>query len=288
MGLQAEWIQYGQGQSGYLVRPEGEELQAPGVVVLQEIWGVDAHIRDVTARLAGAGYVALAPDLYADGGVRPAELEEPRLEAAKRFLNGLPQSAWRDAAARTEALTALPERQRAEVETTVGSLFDLGGLRAEFADKAAAAAAYLREVQPQSSGCGVAALGFCLGGALSAGLAARDSALKGAVIFYGAPPEADAIASIEAPLLGFYGALDPRITEAVPAFAQQLEEAGKSFTYHVYEDAPHAFFNDTRPSYRIDAARDSYAHTLAFLQRVLAPEAAPKRSGGSGPAAGLA
>jgi carboxymethylenebutenolidase len=47
--------------TGYLAEPEGE---GPGVVVLQEWWGVDAHIRDVCDRFAQEGFVALAPDLY--------------------------------------------------------------------------------------------------------------------------------------------------------------------------------------------------------------------------------
>lgn len=49
--------------SGYLARPDSDELK-PGVVVIQEWWGLNAHIRDVTERLAQAGFVALAPDLY--------------------------------------------------------------------------------------------------------------------------------------------------------------------------------------------------------------------------------
>jgi carboxymethylenebutenolidase len=47
---------------GYLVLPDGEAL--PGIVVIQEIWGLDEHIEDVTRRFAAEGYAALAPDLY--------------------------------------------------------------------------------------------------------------------------------------------------------------------------------------------------------------------------------
>ena len=60
---------------GYLARPESGE-PAPAVIVIQEWWGVDAHIRDVTNRIAQEGFVALAPDLY--HGVVTTEPDEAR------------------------------------------------------------------------------------------------------------------------------------------------------------------------------------------------------------------
>jgi carboxymethylenebutenolidase len=48
-----------------------------------------------------------------------------------------------------------------------------------------------------------------------------------------------------------------------------MQAAGKDFTYHIYEGAPHAFFNDTCASYTAGAARHVWAHTLAFLCRHL-------------------
>jgi carboxymethylenebutenolidase len=47
--------------------------------------------------------------------------------------------------------------------------------------------------------------------------------------------------------------------------AKTIEEIGGSFEYHIYPGAPHAFFNDTRPSYRVDAARDAWARLLGFF-----------------------
>ena len=60
--------------TGYLARPERAQGPLPGVLVIQEAWGVDAHIEDVTRRFAAAGYLALAPDLFSEGGKRPAPL----------------------------------------------------------------------------------------------------------------------------------------------------------------------------------------------------------------------
>lgn len=48
-----------------------------------------------------------------------------------------------------------------------------------------------------------------------------------------------------------------------------MRAAGKSFEFHVYEGAQHAFFNDTRPSYEVRAARDAYARVLKLLRREL-------------------
>ena len=79
VGLLAAGIIYGQREAqaltGYLARPEGDE-PAPAVVVLQEWWGLNEHIKEVTRRFADAGFVALAPDLY--HGVVTSEPDEAR------------------------------------------------------------------------------------------------------------------------------------------------------------------------------------------------------------------
>src|SRR5580692_4337505 len=56
------WIPIGGGMTGYLAVPSGGS--GPGVVLLQEIFGVNAHMRDVADLYAGEGYVVLAPDLF--------------------------------------------------------------------------------------------------------------------------------------------------------------------------------------------------------------------------------
>ncbi len=70
----------GQSGAGFLVRPD-TEAAAPGVVVIQEWWGVDAHIRDITRRFATQGYVALAPDLYHGRTVAVTEPNDAQKEA---------------------------------------------------------------------------------------------------------------------------------------------------------------------------------------------------------------
>ena len=73
MGIKGEWIRYGEG-SGYLAYPARATLPLPGVIVIQEIGGVNDNIEDITRRIASAGYAALAPDLFAVNGERPAAL----------------------------------------------------------------------------------------------------------------------------------------------------------------------------------------------------------------------
>ena len=89
--------------AAYRVKPLPGAERLPGILVIQEIWGVDEHIRDVTERLARAGYLVLAPDLYA-WGERPPELAPERIQGAKRFLDTIPPQQWGDREARARAL----------------------------------------------------------------------------------------------------------------------------------------------------------------------------------------
>ena len=62
MGELVEFPSNGAGASGYLALPEGGS--GPGVIVVQEWWGLDSGIKEMADRLAAEGFVALAPDLY--------------------------------------------------------------------------------------------------------------------------------------------------------------------------------------------------------------------------------
>jgi carboxymethylenebutenolidase len=270
MQLHTEWIAYGDQSQylGYVAKPQRLVEPSPAVLVIQEIWGVDEHIQDVTRRFAEAGFVAFAPDLYAKGGKRPDVVSSERIEQVKQFLDTLPPTAWGNPEEREKALQKLPEVQRIAVSETLTALF--GGLKMElYIDQLLATTSFLRRNFSFTKGQGIASVGFCMGGALSALLASCDAELKGAVIFYGNAPEQERIPSIHCPILGFYGELDSRITLNVPVFQSLMKEAGKSFEPHIYQGAHHAFFNDTRSSYHPKAARDAFARTLYFLNHVL-------------------
>ena len=243
---------------GYHARPAAGDEPLPVAIVIQEAWGVDDHIRDVADRMACAGYLAFAPDLYSREPL--PETAPERVEAAKAFLDTLPPGTWGDEHARAEALERHP--QGAAIGETLGSLF-AGLARDNHVPDLEAAVAFMRgreDAAPQA-----VSVGFCMGGALSCQLAASGAGLSAAVCFYGRTPAREQAELISCPLLGIYGGEDERITSQVPAFAESMRELGKPFEHRVYDGAPHAFFNDTRPSYRVGAARDAWARTLAFL-----------------------
>ncbi len=279
MSVIGEWIRYGPDGAhlGFAAWLERAAASLPAVIVIQEVWGVDPHIEDVTRRFAQAGYLAFAPDLYAQAGSRPPALARDRVLELKAFLDQLPPGAWgamlSDAKAREAEFGRRPAEVRARLEETMGAVFGgmmSGGMRLErYLPALVAAADFLRLELPRSRGRKVGAVGFCMGGALAALLACNDPELAAAAVFYGGAPPTSLIPNLRCPVVGFYGALDRRITDGVPAFAAAMREAGKSFESHVYEDAPHAFFNDTRPSYEVRAARDSFARVLELLRRSL-------------------
>jgi carboxymethylenebutenolidase len=278
MELRSEQVDYESpagSVSAYLSRLTAADGPLPGVVVIQEIWGADRHIQDVTDRLASAGYVALAPDLYSAGGGRPPTLAANRVEAAKIFLNSIAPGQWMavlgDEARRTEALSTLPEEQARNVGETIAALFGgAGGDNERHLMVLRAAVGFLR-AHPACAGRAVGSIGFCLGGGLSARLACEEPQLSAAVIYYGSSPEAEQVASIHCPLRGFYGQDDPRIVSGLPGFEAALDAAGADHELRVYPDTGHAFFNDTRPSYRPEAARDAWSRTLVFFAQTLAP-----------------
>jgi carboxymethylenebutenolidase len=267
MDLAMGWTSYGT-ESGpvpaYRAKPAVAVDPLPAVIVIQEVWGVDEHIMDVTQRVATAGYLALAPDLYAVGGERSEPLRAERLAAVKAFVNTMPPGAWGDMRAREEALAALPQPQRDEVAESMVAAFPGGGSGGDRLHLLRAAVGHLR-ADPDAAGRPVGSMGFCMGGGLSAGLACSDPHLSAAAIFYGGPPTEEELEGLSCPLIGFYGGDDHRITDGIPTMAKTIEELGGSFEHHVYPGTPHAFFNDTRPSYRLDAARDAWARLLMFF-----------------------
>ncbi len=278
MELVSEWLEY-DGPSGsvtaYVARPRAASGPLPGVIVIQEIWGVDEHIADLAERFATAGYVALAPDLFSAGGGRPPILAPERVARAKQFLNTIPPPEWGsvlgDEARRQEALSKLPDGEGQQVGETLGAIF--GGPARDMDAHTAnlrAAVAFLRS-HPACEGRAVASVGYCMGGGLSGRLACEEPELAAAAIYYGQAPEPEQVARTGCPVRGFYGEDDERITSGVPAFESALSEAGVEHELRVYPDTGHAFFNDTRPSYRQEAARDAWGRTLQFFAQTLDP-----------------
>ena len=119
----------------------------------------------------------------------------------------------------------------------------------------------------------IGTIGWCMGGRYALQLATLEPKLAAAVAYYGAPPtEPAAIAAIQAPVLGSFGAEDKGPTpEQAQAFEEAMKKAGKTVDVKVYPGAGHAFANVNNPwgGYRKEAAEDAWARTTAFLAKHL-------------------
>jgi len=203
---------------------------APGVVVIQEWWGLNEQICGIADRFAAPGFNALAPDLF-KGRVTQKPNE------ASHLMNGLdfPGATHQDIRGAVDHLRAL-----------CGGSGGKGGK--------------------------VAAMGFCMGGALTIAAAVHVPDLSAAVCFYGIPPKEFADpADIRIPFQGHFGSKDDWCT---PAAVDALEAAmrAKGVTPEIYRyDADHAFFNELRPEvYDATCAKQAWKRTLAFLAKNLA------------------
>jgi carboxymethylenebutenolidase len=134
------------------------------------------------------------------------------------------------------------------------------------------AAAHLR-AQPGVQGNGVGSVGFCLGGGLSVWAAASCPNIGAAVTFYYVMPHGKPdFSKITGPLLGHFGTSDEFIsTDEAKALEEELRNAGVRVSFQFYENAGHAFFNDTNRlgTYDREAAELAWERTLSFLREAL-------------------
>ncbi len=229
--------------------PAGAGGPRGAVIVIEEIWGLVDHVKDVADRVAAQGYVAVAPDLLGHVGLTP-EVGE-RLFAL--MFNGT--EADRLAAQPEMRAATSPSRQPEFAEWAVPAL------RAVVDDLADEPGVHGR----------VAVMGFCFGGTYTYALAAAEPRLRAAIPFYGHFPESADPASIACPILAFYGEQDHGSTDSVPELEALMTRAGVDFTARVYHGVGHAFFNDTSPSrYNAEVAADAWERVLAFLDAHLA------------------
>ncbi len=218
----------GSAAPGLLARPS-DAGNYPGIVLIQEWWGLVPHIRDVAQRFAREGFYTLSPDLY-HGHTSTEPDEAQKLAMQLR---------------RPQAIK--------EIHAAAKYLISLAN------------------VQPKKVGV----VGFCMGGGLACAASAYDTeGLIGAVVaFYGRPATIEEAEKISAPLLGLYGELDRRMgREWVSEFDQTLRANNIPHELELYPHAPHAFFNDTRESYRPAAAQQAWQRTLDWFQKYLRVE----------------
>ncbi|NEQ53203.1 MAG: dienelactone hydrolase family protein [Leptolyngbya sp. SIO3F4] len=214
----------------YVAMPDGDGPFG-AVIVLQEIFGVNSHIRDVTERFACEGYVALAPALY--------HRQAPDFEAGYT-----------------------PE------DIKIGREYKVKTKADELLSDIQATINYTRTL-PQVKDGGVGCIGFCFGGHV-AYLAATLEDTSAIASFYGAgipdtafgpgPVALERTPQITGTLHCFLGSEDTSIPpEAVGQIRSALEQANIDHQIFEYEGAQHGFFCDRRGSYNPDAADDAWA-----------------------------
>ena len=241
-GLTTEELRTGSdGLPLYVARPAARG-RYPLVIVVNEVFGVHAYIKDVCRRFAKLGYVAAAPQLF--------------------FRND-PNNTL----ASTEDFKA--------ITTIVGAAHNeqvMGDLNTTLA---------WAGTQPFVDRKRIAVTGFCWGGAVVWEAATRFPEIKAGVAWYGrlAPPKPgefmsddqrrwplQQVAELKAPVLGLYGGLDKGIPrEDVDAMRAAMKRAGKPGDLVFYPDAQHGFHADYRSSYNEADAKDGWSRLLAFF-----------------------
>jgi carboxymethylenebutenolidase len=214
----------------------------PGLIVIEEIWGVNEHVRAVADRFAAEGYNVLSPELL------PAGLLEMLTPQIQKDLFD-PEKRNEVQPKLREAMQPIHQPEYAkEAIATLKACVD-----------------YL--LADEHSDGSVAVLGFCFGGSYSFHLAAHDARIKAAVPFYGHPPTEEELPDIACPILAFYGDQDTNLMESLPKLKEDMEKKGKDFEAIVYPNVGHAFFNDTNErAYDAKTAEDAWQKTLAFLK----------------------
>jgi len=250
---------------GYL-ESAGAKGKGPGVLVIHEIWGLVDHIKDVTSRLAAQGYTALSPDLYSRPELASILTPQNILETTKIVFK-LPPERRRDLKALIAAMSDMSSQDKERL-SRVAQLIYGEATREKFIHDVIAALNYLKgldKVNPDK----VASIGFCMGGGLSLSLACRAK-LAGAVVFYGEnPAPISLIENLSCPVLGIYAGDDARINAGLPALVEAMVRYGKALDLSLYPGVPHAFFNDTRDTYREVQAKDAWGKTLTFFEKHL-------------------
>lgn len=222
----------GSTMDGHVFRPAAAGPH-PGVLLFQEIFGVNSHIQDVAARIAREGYVVLAPDLF--HRIQPGYL-----------------GTYDDIMASVNvAMKYTGENSEADVRAAAGALAKLEGV---------------------AEGR-LGALGFCMGGKLAfvanavAPLKCAVSYYGGGI----ATDKLHMVDSLSGPTLFYWAGKDAFIPlEHRRMVADAMTKANKPFVEVFYSEQNHGFFCDARHDYNEAAATQSWALTKAFLKTHLA------------------
>ena len=223
----------------HLAQPVGEGTY-PGVIVIQEVFGVNNHIKDVTERFAKEGYLAIAPAIYQ--------------RQAPGFAVGY-------------SAEDLAEGRKYKEQTKASELLN----------DIQSAINYLKSL-PHCQGM-LGCIGFCFGGHV-AYLAATLPDIQATASFYGAgiatetpgggEPTITRTKDITGTIYAFFGTEDPLIPlEQVDQIEAELKKQNIPHRIFRYDGADHGFFCDQRASYNPTAAQDAWERVKGLFQETL-------------------
>ncbi|MHC8367181.1 dienelactone hydrolase family protein [Pseudomonas sp. ZT5P21] len=228
MSVTTQWIEIDSAEGkfdAYLAIPHTQK--GPGIVLIQEIFGVNEHIRSVAEQYAADGYLVIAPDLFWRSGHRiELTYDEAGWKRAVELMNA----------------TDVDKAQK-DIELAIDVL----------------------KAQPGLDG-GIASIGYCFGGLLSYHTAA-NGLVDVAIAYYGGgiQNQLDRADEIEVPLLMHFGEQDSHIPlEAVEKIAERFDN-NDNVEIVVYPEAEHGFNCSHRDSYNQRAAAEAHGNTLIFL-----------------------
>ena len=112
-------------------------------------------------------------------------------------------------------------------------------------------------------------IGFCAGGGNSFRFAGEVPELNAAVVFYGTPPDPAVMAKIKAPVMGFYGENDARVTASVAPTITAMEKLGKVYEPHIYPKTTHSFVYFQDMAGNPAAVNDAWPRAIAFFKKNL-------------------
>jgi carboxymethylenebutenolidase len=216
----------------YVVYPEVKE-KAPVVIVIHEIFGLSDWIKGVADQLAADGFIAIAPDMISGHG-----------------KNGGGSESYDAEKERDQIVQAVRQLKPDEVTADLNAVRDYG------------------MKLPASNGK-TGTIGFCWGGGQSFGYAANQPELNAAAVYYGTPPKE--LDNVKAPVMGFYGGNDNRVTSTVKPTEEAMKKLNKPYTPHVFDGAGHGFLRqqDGQNGANMKATQAAWPATISFLKENL-------------------
>jgi carboxymethylenebutenolidase len=215
--------------SAFVAYPERKD-KAPVVIVIHEVYGLTDWIRSVADNLAGAGFIAIAPDMLSGRG--------PGGGGTDKF------------ASRDDVVKAVRDLSPAEVAAILDAASRYGTKLPAAKNK-------------------FAVIGFCWGGSQSFQYAVTQPDLAAAVVYYGTSPDLEALRSVRAPVLGLYGEDDARVNATVGPAEAKMKELKKTYVTHTYKGAGHGFLRaqDGREGANLEASKQAWPSTIEFLKK---------------------